>query len=58
MGAQTTHKLIPMQQQSQKEILSMCDEIKVDEVSYYAGNREIFISSDVSCREEVVPDKF
>jgi len=47
-----------MQQQSQKELLSICDEIKVDEVGYYyGGNRETFVSNDVSCREEAVPDK-
>ena len=58
VGAQTTHALIPMQQQSQKELLSICNEIKVDEVGYYAGNRETSVSNDVSCRDEAVPDKF
>jgi hypothetical protein len=57
VGTQTIHKLIPMQQQSQKELLSICDEIKVDEVGYYTGNRKTFVSKDVSCREEAVPDK-
>jgi len=57
VGAQTTHALIPMQQQSQKELLSVCDEIKLDEVGYYAGNRETIVSIDVSCRDEAVPDK-
>jgi hypothetical protein len=37
VGAQTTHALIPMQQQSRKELLIICDEIKVDEVGCYAG---------------------
>jgi hypothetical protein len=47
-----------MQQQSQKALLSICNEIKVDEVGYYAGNRETLVSNDVSCRDEAVPDKF
>jgi hypothetical protein len=29
----------------------------VDEVGYYAGNRETFVSNYVSRREEAVPDK-
>jgi hypothetical protein len=46
-----------MQQQSQKELLSICDEIKVDEVGYCAEKRENFVSDDVSRRDEAVPDK-
>jgi len=53
---QTAHALIPMQQQSQKELLSVCDWIKLDEISCYAGNRETFASNDVSCRDKAVPD--
>jgi hypothetical protein len=55
-GVQTAHALIPMQQQSQKELLSVCDWIKLDEIGYYAGNRETFASNDVSCRDKAVPD--
>ena len=29
----------------------------MDEVGYYAANRETFISNDVSCKDEAVPDK-
>jgi len=57
VGAQTTHELIHMQQQSQKELLSICDETKVDEIGYYARNHETFVSNDVSCRDEAVPEK-
>jgi hypothetical protein len=57
VGTQTTHALIPMQQQSQKELLSICDEIKVDEVGRYARNRKTFVSNHVSRKEEAVPDR-
>jgi hypothetical protein len=57
VGAQTTHALIPMQQQSQKALLSICDEIKVDEVGCYARNRETFVSNDVSRGDKADPDK-
>jgi hypothetical protein len=52
VGAQTTYVLIPTQQQSQNELLSVCDEIKVDEVGYYAGNRETFVSNGERRRDE------
>ena len=57
VGAQITHELIPMQQRSQKELLSICDEIEMDEVGYCAENRETFVSNDISCRDEAVRDK-
>jgi len=57
VGAQITHELIPMHQESQKELLSICADSKVDEVGYYAGNRENFVSNGESCRDEAVPDK-
>jgi hypothetical protein len=56
MGVQTTRALVPLQQQSQKELLSNCDEIKVDEVRCYAGNHETFVSNDVSREDKAVPD--
>jgi len=37
--------------------LSICDEIKVDEVGYCAEKHENFVSDDVSRRDEAVPDK-
>ena len=46
-----------MQLQSQKELLSICDEVKVDEVGYNAGNGETFVSNYVSRWDEAVPDK-
>ena len=46
-GTQTTRALMPMQQQSQKELLSICNEIKC----------ENFISDYVSRRDKAVPDK-
>jgi hypothetical protein len=39
VGAQTTHALIPTQQLSQKELLSICNKIRLDEVGYYVGAR-------------------
>jgi len=33
-----------------------CDDIKVEEVGYYAGNDETFVSDDASRRDEAVPD--
>lgn len=56
VGAQTTHASMPMQQQSQKELL-ICDDIKVDEVGYYAGNRETFVFNYVNRMDEAVPGK-
>jgi hypothetical protein len=46
-----------MRQQSQKDLLNINDEIKVDGVGYYAGNGENFVSDDVSRRNEAVPYK-
>jgi hypothetical protein len=57
VGAQTTHALMPMQQQNQKQLLNICDEIKVDGVDYYTGNGEAYESDDVSRRHKAVPDK-
>jgi hypothetical protein len=57
VGAQTTHTSTPMRQQSQKGLLNICDEIKVDGVGYYAGNAETFVSDNVSRRDEAVPYK-
>ena len=57
MGAQDTHALIPMQQQCQKELLSICDENKVEEIGCYAGNRETSLSNDVSRGDKAVPDR-
>ena len=37
--------------------MSICDEIKLDEVGYNAGSGETFVSNDVSHRDEAVPDK-
>jgi len=48
---------MPMQQHIQKELLSNCDEIKVDEVGYCVEKRENLISDDVTLRDEAVPDK-
>jgi len=55
-GAQTTHALMPMQQQNQKELLNTCDEIKFDGGRLLHGNGEAYISDDVSRRHEAVPD--
>jgi len=57
VGAQNTRTLIPMQQQNQKELLCICDEIKVDELGYYGGNRKTFVFNDVSRKNEAVPEK-
>jgi hypothetical protein len=46
-----------MWQQNQKQLLNICDEIKVDGVDYYTGNGEAYISNDVSRRHKAVPDK-
>lgn len=55
MGAQTTHALMPMRHQSQKELSVM--RLKWMVVDYYAGNGETSVSDDVSRRDEAVPDK-
>ena len=57
VGAQATHVLIPMQQRCQEKLLSICDEIKVEEIGCYAGNRETFVSNDVSRGDKAVPDR-
>ena len=57
VGAQTTHASMPMRQQSQKELLNISDEMKVDWVGYYAGNDETFVADDVSQRDDAVPDE-
>jgi len=57
VGARATLTLMFMQQQSQKELLSICDEIKVDEVGYWTEKRKNFVSDDVSRRNEAVPFK-
>ena len=57
VGAQTTHALMPMQQQNQEQLLNICDEIKVDGVDDYTGNGKAYVSDDVSRRHEAVPDK-
>jgi hypothetical protein len=46
-----------MRQQGQKDLLNICDEIKMDGVGYHAGNGETFVSNDVGRREEAVPEK-
>jgi len=45
-----------MQQESHKELFSICDEIKVDELGYCIEKRENFVSDVVSRRDEAVPE--
>jgi len=57
LGAQSIHALMPMRQQNQKELLNICDEIKLDWIDCYTGNGEGYVSDDVSRIYEAVADK-
>ena len=48
---------MPMRQQSQKELLNISDEMKVDWVGYYAGNDGTFLADNVNQRDEAVPEE-
>jgi hypothetical protein len=48
---------MPVRQQSERNLLNICDNIKVEELGNYAGNDETFVSDDASRRDEAVPDK-
>jgi hypothetical protein len=56
VAAQTAQGLLPVRQQSQRDLLNICDDIKVEEVGYYAGNDETFVCDDASRRDEAVSD--
>jgi hypothetical protein len=57
VGTRTIHALIPTQQSSQKELLSVSDNIKADEVGYYARDGETSVSINESWRDETVADE-
>jgi hypothetical protein len=57
VAAQTAHELMPVRQQSQRDLLNICDCNKVEEVGYYTGNDETSVSDDATRRDEAVPDK-
>ena len=56
-AAQTAHALMSVRQRSQRDLLIICDDIKVEEVGYYTGNDETFVSDYASRRDAAVPDK-
>ena len=57
VGVQATQALIPMQQESQKELFSICDEIKMDKLGCYAVNRQTCLSNNVSHGDKAVADR-